>query len=77
MTGELSLHGEILSIGGLEYKLVAAIDNGVKKVFIPKNNFYDFEQLPDSIKNELEITLVGHVEEVFTNLFGPTPRKPR
>jgi len=77
MTGEISLHGDTLSIGGLEHKAAAAAEDGINKLYIPKDNYQDYEQLPENLKQELEIILVEHIEEVFTDLFGPLPRKPR
>lgn len=65
MTGEITLRGRVLAIGGLKEKLLAALRGGVKTVLIPKENVKDLEDLPDIVKNNLEIIPVQHVDEVF------------
>ncbi|MGI6118392.1 MAG: endopeptidase La [Bilifractor sp.] len=65
MTGEISLRGQVLPIGGLPEKLMAAQRAGVKKVLIPKENVRDLEDVPEEVRNNLEIVPVGTVQEVI------------
>lgn len=68
-TGELSLNGSILKIGGLKEKLIGAYNANVKTVYIPKNNSRDLEEIPKEVKNNLEIITVEHFDELYTNFF--------
>ena len=65
MTGEITLRGRVLPIGGLKEKLLAALAYGVKEVLIPKGNEKDIEELPDSVKEGLIITPVKTMDEVL------------
>jgi len=65
MTGEITLRGEVLPIGGLKEKLLAAQRGGIKHVLIPKGNIKDLAEIPDTIKKKLEIHPVKWIEEVF------------
>lgn len=65
MTGEVSLRGDVMAIGGLPEKLGAAVRAGVKKVFIPRENLEDLDEVPEEVKRKLEITPVETVEEVL------------
>lgn len=65
MTGEITLRGRVLPIGGLKEKLLAALRGGVKTVLIPSENVKDLEEIPDNVKTGLEIIPVERVEEVF------------
>jgi ATP-dependent Lon protease len=65
MTGEITLRGEVLPIGGLKEKLLAAHRGGVKTVLIPNENVKDLVEIPDNIKGRLEITPVKWIEEVL------------
>lgn len=65
MTGEITLRGRVLPIGGLKEKLLAALSYGVKEVFIPKSNEKDISELPDSVKSGLTITPVKTMDEVL------------
>ena len=65
MTGEITLRGRVLPIGGLKEKLLAAMRAGIKTVFIPKDNEKDLADIPDSVKKGLEINPVSHVDEVI------------
>ncbi len=72
MTGEISLRGRVLAIGGLKEKLLAATRAGVKTVLIPEENEKDLADVPDSIKERIEIIPVEHVDEVLKHaLTGP------
>jgi ATP-dependent Lon protease len=65
MTGEITLRGEVLPIGGLKEKLLAAHRGGIKTVLIPEENVKDLSEIPDNIKNRLDIHPVKWVEEVL------------
>ena len=65
MTGEITLRGRVLPIGGLKEKLLAAKNAGIKKVLVPKKNEKDVEEISVEIKNGLEIVLVESMEEVL------------
>ena len=65
MTGEVTLRGLVLPIGGLKEKLLAAHRAGIKKVLIPIENKKDLIEVPDSIKKNMEIITVKNVDEVL------------
>jgi ATP-dependent Lon protease len=65
MTGEVTLRGRVLPIGGLKEKLLAALRGGLKKVLIPEENAKDLADIPDTVKNQLEIVPVSRMEEVL------------
>lgn len=65
MTGEITLRGKVLEIGGLKDKLLAALRGGIKKVIIPFDNTKDLIKMPTQVKNELEIFPVKYIDEVF------------
>ncbi len=65
MTGEITLRGQVLPIGGLKEKLLAAHRSGIKTVLIPSENVRDLKEIPDNIKQELEIKAVKWIDEVL------------
>ncbi|EYS95085.1 lon protease [Bartonella bacilliformis Peru38] len=65
MTGEITLRGRVLPIGGLKEKLLAALRGGIKKVLIPEENAKNLVDIPDDVKNNIEIVPVSHVSEVL------------
>ncbi|MFC7287621.1 endopeptidase La [Herminiimonas glaciei] len=65
MTGEITLRGEVLPIGGLKEKLLAAHRGGIKTVLIPEQNVKDLAEIPDSVKNKLEIVPVRWIDKVL------------
>ncbi|MEP3279998.1 MAG: S16 family serine protease, partial [Stappiaceae bacterium] len=65
MTGEITLRGRVLPIGGLKEKLLAALRAGIKKVIIPEENAKDLADIPDNVKNGMEIVPVSRMEEVL------------
>jgi len=73
MTGEITLRGRVLPIGGLKEKLLAAMRAGIKTVFIPKENEKDLADIPDSVKKGLEINPVSHVDEVIMRALARKP----
>ncbi|MGE8078468.1 endopeptidase La [Peribacillus loiseleuriae] len=73
MTGEITLRGRVLPIGGLKEKSLAAHRAGLTKIIIPKNNEKDIDDIPESVRKELEFVLVSHVDEVLEHaLVGET-----
>jgi ATP-dependent Lon protease len=69
MTGELSLVGQVLPIGGLKEKVIAAKRNNIKEIIIPEQNRRDLEEIPDKIKKGITFHPVGHMEEVIEKIF--------
>ena len=65
MTGEINLRGQVLPIGGLKEKLLAAHRGGVKQVVIPAENEKDLKEIPDNVKSKLQIHPVKWIEEVL------------
>ena len=65
MTGEITLQGRVLPIGGLKEKLLSALRGGIKTVIIPKGNKKDLAELPEIVKNELKIVLAENVNDVL------------
>ena len=64
MTGEITLRGQVLPIGGLREKSIAAHRSGLKKIIIPFDNLKDLDEIPESVKNSLEIIPVKVVDEI-------------
>jgi ATP-dependent Lon protease len=65
MTGELTLSGRVLPVGGIKEKILAARRAGVKTVILPKKNEENLSDIPDYIKREMNLVLVEHIEEVL------------
>ncbi|MFN7570667.1 MAG: endopeptidase La [Betaproteobacteria bacterium] len=65
MTGEITLRGEVLAIGGLKEKLLAALRGGIKTVLIPEENVKDLAEIPDNVKNRLELIPVKWIDKVL------------
>ena len=65
MTGEVTLSGKVLKIGGLKEKLLAAVRGGIKKVLIPWANRGDLDELPKEVTKNLEIIAIKHVSEAL------------
>jgi ATP-dependent Lon protease len=73
MTGEITLRGRVLPIGGLKEKLLAALRSGITTVFIPKDNEKDLADIPESVKKGLTIIPVAHVDEVIGRALSRKP----
>ena len=73
MTGEITLRGRVLQIGGLKEKLLAAHRGGIKRVLIPAENVRDLKEIPDNIKSDLEIIPVSTIDEVLTHALVRQP----
>ena len=76
MTGEITLRGRVLPIGGLKEKIFAAHRGGIKKVILPKENERDLKDIPESIAKQMTFLLVEHVDEVLTHALIVEPGTP-
>ena len=65
MTGEITLRGRILPVGGIKEKILAAVAAGIKKVILPKQNIKDLEEIPKELTKKIEIIPVEHIDEVW------------
>lgn len=70
MTGEITLRGSVLPIGGLREKSIAANRSGLTKIFIPIDNERDIEDIPEEVRNVLEIKPVAHISQILNEIFG-------
>ncbi|RUO21154.1 endopeptidase La [Aliidiomarina iranensis] len=77
MTGEITLRGEVLAIGGLKEKLLAAHRGGIKRVLIPKDNERDLKEIADNVKADLEIYPVQWIDDVLRLAMAEDPYKPK
>jgi len=73
MTGEITLRGRVLPIGGLKEKLLAALRGGIKTVLIPEDNVKDLADIPENVKSELEIIPVGRIGQVLEHALTRMP----
>ena len=76
MTGEISLRGVVLPVGGIKEKVLAAHRAGVKRVILPKDNEKDLDDVPDDVKDDIEFLLVETVEDVLKETIGIELPKP-
>ncbi len=65
MTGEITLRGRVLPVGGIKEKVLAAHRAGIKKIIMPKENKRDMDEIPVNVKRNLEFVLVEHMDEVL------------
>lgn len=75
MTGEITLRGEVLAVGGIKEKLLAAHRGGIKSVIIPSENVKDLKEIPDNIKKDLDIKPVRWIDEVFSYALNGYPSR--
>jgi ATP-dependent Lon protease len=75
MTGEITLRGSVLPVGGIKEKVLAAHRAGIKRVILPERNGKDLVDVPDEVKRDLEIVLVKRVDEAMAAALesGPEP----
>lgn len=73
MTGEITLRGRVLPIGGLKEKLLAALRGNIKTVLIPEENAKDLAEIPDNVKNNMEIIPVSRMGEVIRHALVRQP----
>jgi ATP-dependent Lon protease len=83
MTGEITLRGKVLPIGGLKEKMLAAHRAGIKTFLMPRRNAKDLADVPAEVRREMEIIMVEHVEEILKHALlpdapsGPATPKPK
>ena len=73
MTGEITLRGKVLAVGGLKEKILAAYQSGITTIIIPKDNFKNLEDLPNDIKKRLKFIMVNNIDEVLKNALTRSP----
>jgi len=71
MTGEVTLQGQVLPIGGVKQKVLAAHRYGLKTIILPRANEIDLDDVPQEIRGELEFVLVEHLDEVLEQALAP------
>ena len=74
MTGEITLRGRVLPIGGLKEKSLSAHRAGIKKVLFPKDNVKDLEDVPESVRNDLQFVPVEHLDTVLEHALVRKPQ---
>ena len=76
MTGEITLRGRVLPIGGLKEKVLGAHRAGISTIILPKDNEADMEDIPDDVRNQLKFHCVATLEEVFAVALVPLAAQP-
>ncbi len=69
MTGEMTLRGEIMPVGGIKEKVISAYNQGIKKVFIPKTNEIDIKKIPKEIRDKMELICVKEYKDIYNEIF--------
>jgi ATP-dependent Lon protease len=77
MTGEITLRGRVLPVGGVRDKILAAHRVGLKKVIIPRHNAKDLIEIPKNVRGEMKITLVDHIDDVLRQALQKESSFPR
>ena len=75
MTGEVTLQGQVLPVGGVKLKTLAAHRTGIKTLILPKLNEVDLDELPDEVREDMDFVLVEDVQDVLENALAPE-KKP-
>src|SRR5262249_8656585 len=75
MTGEISLRGLVLPVGGIKEKVVAAHSAGIRRVMLPARNRKDFDDIPEEVRDHVEFVWLGRVEEAVANALDPAVEK--
>ena len=65
MTGEISLTGRVMPVGGIREKVLAAHRAGIKKILLPKENERDIDDIPQTVRKQLEFVLIDHVDQAL------------
>jgi len=76
MTGEVTLRGAVMPVGGIKEKLIAAHRAGIRSILLPRLNEKDLKELPPEVRGELEVTLVDHIGDVLRLVFGIAGAQP-
>ena len=69
MTGEMTLRGEIMPVGGIKEKVISAYNEGIKKIFLPQANELDMKKIPKEIRNQIEIIFVKRYQDIYEEIF--------
>ncbi len=77
MTGEATLRGRVLPVGGIKAKVLAAHARGIKRVVLPARNAEDYDELPNSVRDAIEVVFVSEMSEVLPAVLAPPPRGAR
>jgi len=72
MTGEITLRGKVLPVGGIKEKVLAAHRAGIRSVILPRRNEGDVEEVPEELRRQMEFILVGDAEEVLSRALAPS-----
>jgi ATP-dependent Lon protease len=75
MTGEITLRGQVLPVGGIKEKVIAAHRSDLKTVILPRRNEADLEDLPDEVRQAIQFVFVDTVDEVLDSALEPAPRR--
>jgi ATP-dependent Lon protease len=76
MTGEISLRGLVLPVGGIKEKVVAAARAGIRRIMLPARNRKDFEDIPDEVRRTVEFVWLETVDQAFAAALEATPGRP-
>jgi len=76
MTGEITLRGQVLPVGGVKEKVLAAHRSGLKTVILPARNEADLDDLPEDVRRELQFVFVETVQDVLETALEPAPSQP-
>ena len=69
MTGEMTLRGEIMPVGGIKEKVISAYNQGIKTVFLPKSNELDVKKVPKEIRDKLSIVFAKEYQDIYEKIF--------
>lgn len=71
MTGEISLRGRVLRVGGIKEKVLAAARSGIRQVILPIDNRHDWLEVPEEVRKKMKVHFVGHISELFPLALRP------